>query len=142
MLASEDICAVVEMVMNEMTDLPVEAGELQPRPLEFMGYDIDVTGAFNGSLSVGTNSSTALELASRMLSTELLETTDDDVEEVMAELTNMIGGNVKSLLPGPSTLSIPTRRNHEEDNVNPPVESQTVFVRCGDRPLWVTLNRK
>lgn len=142
MLASEDIYAVVEMVINEMTDLQVEAGDFQPRPLEFLGWDIDVSGAFNGSLSVETNCETALELASRMLSIECLETTDDDVQEVMAELTNMIGGNVKSLLPGPSVLSIPQKQSPAEDNEKAPIASQTVFVRCGGRPLWITLNKK
>ncbi|HVD28484.1 MAG TPA: chemotaxis protein CheX [Mycobacteriales bacterium] len=33
--------------------------------------------------------------------------TDDEVADALGELTNMIGGNLKSLLPGPSRLSMP-----------------------------------
>ena len=33
--------------------------------------------------------------------------TDAEVVDALGELTNMIGGNVKSLLPAPSQLSLP-----------------------------------
>jgi chemotaxis protein CheX len=36
------------------------------------------------------------------------DVTDDDKRDVVAELANMIGGNLKSLLPGPLYLSLPT----------------------------------
>ena len=32
----------------------------------------------------------------------------DDVRDALGEITNMIGGNVKALLPTPSRLSLPT----------------------------------
>ena len=31
-----------------------------------------------------------------------------DLQDALAELSNMIGGNLKTLLPGPSFLSLPT----------------------------------
>ena len=36
------------------------------------------------------------------------EVTVADQQDVASELVNMIGGNLKSLLPGPSFLSLPT----------------------------------
>ena len=35
------------------------------------------------------------------------ELADEDVDDVLRELANILGGNVKSLLPGPSTLGLP-----------------------------------
>jgi chemotaxis protein CheX len=36
------------------------------------------------------------------------DVTQDDKRDVVAELANMVGGNFKSLLPGPVFLSLPT----------------------------------
>ena len=36
------------------------------------------------------------------------DVTEVDQQDVASELVNMIGGNLKSLLPGPSFLSLPT----------------------------------
>jgi CheY-specific phosphatase CheX len=36
------------------------------------------------------------------------EATLVEVRDALGELTNMVAGNVKALLPGPSTLSLPT----------------------------------
>ena len=36
------------------------------------------------------------------------EVSADEVADAVGELTNMVGGNIKSLLPEPSLLSLPT----------------------------------
>lgn len=141
MLASEDICAVVEMVMKEMTEMPVEPCAAHPRPLDLTGYEVEISGAFNGRVVFEASSETALEIASRMLSIETAETTEGDLQEVMAELTNMIGGNVKSLLPGPSVMSIPKCLTTDIAAIEQlSSDSQSTVVLCGGQPLWITLN--
>ncbi len=142
MLASEDICAVVEMVMKEMTDVSVEINDSTPRSENLTGYQVGISGAFNGNICIETSSDAALELASRMLSIELSETTEEDMQEVMGELTNMVGGNIKSLLPGPSALSIPRRLSGESVAAEQASdELRAISVRCGGHPVWITLNQ-
>jgi chemotaxis protein CheX len=66
---------------------------------------VTVTGEWEGMVSVELPTATAEEVCRRMLGVD--ETQDEDVADAVGELVNMIGGNVKSLMPGPSTLSLP-----------------------------------
>lgn len=66
---------------------------------------VTVTGAWAGMVSIELPTSVAEEVCRRMLGVE--ETHDEDVADAVGELVNMIGGNVKSLMPGPSVLSLP-----------------------------------
>ncbi len=142
MIASEDIYAVVEMVVKEMTNVSVEPSDSHPRPEDLSGYEVEISGTFNGSVTVELGSDSARALASSMLSIELEETSDDDMHEVMSELTNMVGGNIKSLLPGPSVLSIPERLFPPSAGADlTPRDSRTIVVTCSDRPAWITLNQ-
>lgn len=67
-----------------------------------------VTGAWNGVVTVEIPDLVAQTATERMLGLtpdEVLST--EDVADAVGELVNMIGGNVKSLMPGPSALSLP-----------------------------------
>ncbi|GEP40208.1 hypothetical protein NPS01_38710 [Nocardioides psychrotolerans] len=67
-----------------------------------------VTGAWNGVVTVEIPDVVAQTATERMLGLapgEDLST--EDVADAVGELVNMIGGNVKSLMPGPSALSLP-----------------------------------
>jgi chemotaxis protein CheX len=66
---------------------------------------VTVTGAWEGMISVELPTATAEEVCRRMLG--VADTHDEDVADAVGELVNMIGGNVKSLMPGPSMLSLP-----------------------------------
>jgi chemotaxis protein CheX len=54
----------------------------------------------------------ASEPAARRITAVLLdrgevEVDEDDIVDAMGEMANVIGGNLKSLLPGPSSLGLP-----------------------------------
>jgi chemotaxis protein CheX len=54
------------------------------------------------------------EHVARQLTAEMLaipspvEVADGDVADAVGELVNMVGGNLKSIMPGPSSLSLPS----------------------------------
>lgn len=58
---------------------------------------IGMTGAWEGATSLVCSGDFACKLSSRFLQTPF-EVVDDEVLDAMAELTNMIGGNVKNIL--------------------------------------------
>ena len=58
-----------------------------------------------GSCHVGTS---CHEATADMLHMDPADVTAADQQDVASELVNMIGGNLKSMLPGPSFLSLPT----------------------------------
>lgn len=69
---------------------------------------IQIAGAWTGSVVLHLSVELASNSAAAMLQMPSSEITEEDRREVAAELVNMIGGNLKSLLPGPSFLSLPT----------------------------------
>jgi chemotaxis protein CheX len=49
----------------------------------------------------------ARNAAGALLGIDLGDVTGEDVTDALGELANIIGGNVKSLMPDPSALSLP-----------------------------------
>jgi chemotaxis protein CheX len=69
---------------------------------------VQIAGEWTGSVVLALSPDIATASAAAMLQLSSQSVTNADREDVAAELANMIGGNLKSLLPGPSVLSLPT----------------------------------
>jgi len=102
---------------------------------------IHITGTKSLSVVLGASSGVAAAAASAMLQMQPAETTDDDQRDVVAELTNMIGGNLKSLLPSPCFLSLPTVLAGRELGLQIPGAEQVedVLLQCESGTLRVRL---
>ncbi len=68
---------------------------------------VHIAGAWNGSVVLSCSGQLARRAAAAMFQTEADQLDDAEVGDAFGELANMIGGNVKSLLPEPSQLSLP-----------------------------------
>jgi chemotaxis protein CheX len=79
-------------------------GRLRP---SFVTGCIQVTGAWQGAVKLECSGSLARRIAAIMLSIDTRDVTGDEINDAVGELTNIIGGNVKALLPEPSELSMP-----------------------------------
>jgi chemotaxis protein CheX len=66
-----------------------------------------VTGDWQGCVLLACPTQLARTAASAMFDLPAERLTDDEVADALGELTNMIGGNIKSLLPQPGRLSMP-----------------------------------
>jgi len=67
---------------------------------------ISISGAWEGTVTIEVTAATAEALTAAMLGIDgALD--DEDIADAVGELVNMIGGNVKGLLPGPSVLTLP-----------------------------------
>ena len=69
---------------------------------------VDVVGPWTGAVVLTTGRSTAEQLARCLLKEHappVLEA--EDIEDALGELANVVGGNVKAVLPGPSALGLP-----------------------------------
>lgn len=110
----EDVLAVTEDVWLALLG---DGEVLVPRPVP-PGSPFDTTGAWSAAVTVsgGWHGVVTVELqedAARSLGAGMLdlpadEVADADVADAVGELVNMVGGNIKSLMPGPSVLSLPT----------------------------------
>lgn len=69
---------------------------------------VGIAGRWDGAVIVDCATAVAHELASTMFGVPADEVGRDQVEDALGELANMIGGNLKALLPSPCALSLPT----------------------------------
>jgi len=102
----EEIAQAVFATMLNMELYP-GAGTVASSDSSFLAM-IQLSGDWQGSVVLDFPQEIARAAASAMLGLAPEEVTIEDEYEVAAELTNMIGGNTKSVLPGQSFLSLPT----------------------------------
>jgi hypothetical protein len=80
-------------------------GEL---PDDVVSSWVDVVGPWTGSVVLTTGRATADDLTRALLADHApAELEDEDVADAFGEIANVVGGNVKAALPGPSGLSLP-----------------------------------
>lgn len=68
---------------------------------------VSVHGGWTGSITVELSHAVAQSLTRLMLAMGDEPLADADIADAVGELVNMIGGNIKSLMPGPSALTLP-----------------------------------
>lgn len=69
---------------------------------------VEITGAWNGTVCLSCSVVAGRHAASAMFDMEDSELSPAEISDAVGELVNMVGGNIKSLLPGPTQLSLPT----------------------------------
>jgi len=100
---------IAEAVFATMLNIELVRVE-DPTPLDsdLLLATVHIAGEWTGSVVLGLSPEAAAAATGAMLQVPAGETTTVDQQEVATELANMIGGNLKSVLPGPSFLSLPT----------------------------------
>lgn len=68
---------------------------------------VHLAGAFSGSVTVQCLDSAARAAAAVLFAIPADAVTDGELVDAIGEIANMVGGNVKSMLPGHSSLSLP-----------------------------------
>lgn len=68
---------------------------------------VQITGAWEGAVTVHCSEALAKVLTAAMFMVDPADTTAEEVSDALGELANMVGGNVKALLPEPCRISLP-----------------------------------
>ena len=77
-------------------------------PDDAMSSWVEVVGPWTGAVVLTCGRATAEELSRSLLKEHAPPVLDDeDVQDALGELANVVGGNVKAVLPGPSVLGLP-----------------------------------
>jgi chemotaxis protein CheX len=108
-LLLEDVEAIAAVVMGSIAGVVLEpaAGEI-PGDRPALTGCVHIDGAWNGAAIVECELPLARRIAATLFGRSDDEVSPDDVRDALGEITNMIGGNVKALLPAPSRASLPT----------------------------------
>ena len=105
--------ATVEAIANEAWTALVGEDELLvpvsgDLPADTVSAWVDVVGPWTGSVVLTTGRQTAADLTRALLGEAAPELLDhEDVADAIGEIANVVGGNVKAALPGPSALGLP-----------------------------------
>jgi chemotaxis protein CheX len=109
-----------------------------PMPADALSSWVEIVGPWTGSVVLTCGRDTALALTRALLrehAPEVLE--EEDVDDALGELANVVGGNVKAVLPGPSVLGLP-----ETGSTPPPgreADTCRVAVLWRGEPLTVSV---
>jgi chemotaxis protein CheX len=69
---------------------------------------VHISGEWNGLVSMTCSSTAATRAAAFMFGTGFDEVETSDVLDAVGELVNIVGGNIKGMLPPPTGLSLPS----------------------------------
>ena len=84
--------------------LPMPGGE----PDDALSAWVEVVGPWTGAVVLTCGRSTAEELSRCLLAEHAPPVlAAEDIQDGLGELANVVGGNVKAVLPGPSVLGLP-----------------------------------
>lgn len=103
-----ELAQIVESVFRTMVCLEVSECNQSWFPSgDRLTATIHLAGDWPGVLALECDRKQACTFAARFLSMDRPETVDDVVRDVLGELANMIGGNLKCVLAGGIRLSMP-----------------------------------
>jgi chemotaxis protein CheX len=104
----EEIEEIVKMIWSTLVDMPIlPGGEVVRNDDSTVTGIVNIDGAWHGAVFVRCPLALAARVTSSMFQGDDRPSLDD-VCDALGELTNMVAGNVKALLPQPSVLSLPT----------------------------------
>ena len=122
--------SVWETMLGVPIDGPTAAGA---DPSLWMA--VDITGGWEGTVMLGVPDVLARRAAATMLDLPAIAASADDTREAIAELTNMLGGNLKGLLPGHNRLSLPRV-------ASAPAAGNRLWFGCADASFAVVMSEK
>ena len=132
------VAAIFEAMLGmAVAPLPVD---WSPSP-DRLAATVHVTGGWSAVIVFEVGPAMACRLAGRFLSMDTPEAIDNDVRDVLGELANMIGGNLKSAVAPDATLSIPDVVDGADFTLRicgGGEVSRQAFM-CDDGEFWVSL---
>ncbi|MGD9849800.1 MAG: chemotaxis protein CheX [Nitrospirales bacterium] len=140
----QEILEITETTWQAMLGLDIH---LRPLPAvlnpheDFLTGRVEISGAWNGVVLLHGSSQLTRSAAAMIFANGMLDVTSQDLMDAMYELTNIIGGNIKALLPEPSQLSLPCVHGTTPEIVAVPGAEQVsdLVFDCQGQPLFVSV---
>lgn len=104
------IRSIVRSVWSTQLGLEIQDvdGLVQPEPSATITAAIHISGDFRGGVWLECSRSIIRRAASIMFDLPADQLADEDERDVIGELTNVVAGNIKALIPGSNSISLPT----------------------------------
>ena len=137
----QPMAQVAESVFETMFSVPVKEAAQPGEPVEgSFTAAVYYSGTWQGALVLECARAQAMDWAARYLSL-VSEAALDDARDCLGELTNVIAGNLKPLLPPGVSLSFPSVVEGSDYTLRlcGGNLSETLFFQDGGRPFRITL---
>lgn len=131
---AQHLIDITESVWTQFLGVEIEPDASRPAPAE-CASTIAISGEWNGQVVVSCSTALARRAAAAMFHRPVEDMTEGHWRDALNEVVNIIGGNIKSLLPGPSRLELPVFRADWQ----PPAGAQSVSFRGNGDHLQVFL---
>ena len=137
-----ELAQIVESVFAAMLHLEVtECREPWFPSGERLTAAVHLAGDWNGAVLLECDRGQACRFAGRFLSMDPPDTVDDVVRDMLGELANMIGGNLKCVLTKGIRLSMPSVVDGSDYcmRVCGAVVRARLAFQCAEGPFWITV---
>lgn len=107
-MLSDGIEEVTSIVWGSVLDLPVELaiGQLLPTNPTVTCF-VQIEGAWEGAVVFRCPERLGILLADSMFGDSSANRDTSDIRDALGEITNILTGNIKALLPQPSRITLP-----------------------------------
>lgn len=103
-----DLHAILDGIWLSYLDGPADPLP-HPEPVDGpVTATVAIHGAWAGDVTITLGHALAVGVAAHLLAVNLADVTEEDIDDAAGELVNILGGNLKAVLPEPSVLSLPT----------------------------------
>lgn len=137
-----ELVQIVESVFGTMMSLEVaECATPWSASRDRLTAAVLLSGDWSGAVLFECNPRQACGFAGRFVSMDPPETVDDVVRDVLGELANMIGGNLKCVLSAGIRISIPSVVDGADHSLRFPgseVRERLAF-QCAEGVFWITV---
>jgi chemotaxis protein CheX len=136
------VAEIVKSVFVTMMGLDVTNSDTPSVPSgDRLTSFVQLTGEWNGAVMFECTRRQACLFAGRILGMDPPDAVDDDVRDMLGELANMIGGNMKCTMASGVRLSMPTVLDGNDYDLHicrSQVKDRLEF-ECEDGHFWVTI---
>lgn len=136
-LSEEELNEIVDVVCMTVLEMPVTPGG--PSELmagEYMTACIGISGAWNGVVKVRVSLDLLTLAASQIFSIDKTTVESRDRTDTITELTNMLGGTVKCMLPESCDLALPEIIPYDKKARE---QHEWAYFNCDSMPLAVAV---
>lgn len=133
----DELTEAVDIICLTVFDMPVSASlRLDLLADECMDARIEISGAWQGSVQVRASQKFLRLAASRVFLKEIDEVDRQDCIDTITEMTNMLGGSVKCMLPESCILGLPMIVIRDQDATR---DDQWHYFDCAHQPIAVAV---
>lgn len=139
--ADDDVVELTRLIWETAVGLRAEGRTGADAESFDVRLSVDITGGWEGTVSLSMPGDLARAAAAAMLAVPADAVPPAEVRDAALELANMIGGNVKGILPGPSQLSLP-RLEHAAEASEAEGDVRRLWFESGGKSFSVTVIRR